>query len=390
MTICSWGRLGLCVSVTLAVLNQASPGFSADPVPRPIRTYVGTYTTGAGEGIYRFDFNPATGSCSPPVLVARCANPSFLAFNPTEDFLYAVNEVADDVPDAPGQKTGWVTAYQVDQSTGDLKKLNTQSSGGAIPCYVTIDSNSRNALVANYTGGSVACIPLHPDGSLSTRTNVIKHGRTDAERKASRAHSIILSPDERFAIAADAGIDHLMIYRFDAEAGKLIPHSPHLVSTGPGSAPRHVTFHPNGRWIVNNNEANFKINAYDYNAEHAQLTHRQTLSTLDEGTPPKGTTAEVLIHSGGEFAYVSNRGPDSLARYLIASDGKLTFEGTTPTQGKTPRNFRIDPTGHYLLAANQDSSTIVVFRIDQGNGALTPTGEIIQVPNPVCIKFATK
>jgi len=376
--------LGYCG--TLCLFMGVSRGSAAE-TSAPYRVYVGTYTQGSSEGIYRFEFDPTTGKSTAPVLAAKSINPSFLAFSPSQEFLYAVNEVDDPIENKPYAKTGWVTAFRVDPATGELHELNKQSSGGAIPCYVLIDSKSKNALVANYSGGSVACIPLLPDGSLGSQTHEVKHGKSPEEKAASRGHSIMLSPDERFAIAADAGLDKLMIYHFDAEAGLLIPASPATVFIGPKSAPRHFIFHPNKKWAFNNNESNFKINAFDYDAASGQPTMKQTLSTLPAGVEAKGSTAEVLVHPSGKFVYVSNRGPNSIAVFQIDDAGKMTVVEATSTQGKTPRNFRIDPSGEFLLAANQDSGTIVVFRIDQQTGKLTSTGETIRLPNPVCIKF---
>lgn len=383
-------RFQIVFSLSMGILGMLIPqsGEAAEPDAPKLRAYVGAYTTGEGKGIYRFDFDPATGKATEPVLAAESVNPSFLAFNPTEEFLYAVNEVSDPVPGSPRDRTGWLTAYRVDKQTGELKELNRQQSGGAVACYVMIDSKTRNAVVANYTGGNVSCIPLREDGSVGPQVHTVNHGETPELRKKAKAHSIVFSPDERFAIAGDAGLDELRVYRFDAESGTLTPHEPHIVPTGPKSAARHVTFHPNGKWAYNNNEADFKINAFDYDAANGRLTMRQTLSTLDDNTEHKGSTAEVLVHPSGKFVYVSNRGPDSIAIYHIDENGQLTFQGTTSTQGKTPRNFRIDPTGQYLLAANQESSNIVIFKIDPQTGALNPTGTVLEIPNPICIKFA--
>lgn len=383
-----WRRY-LMILTSLAFACVPGPGFAADSAAKPLRVYIGTYTTREAEGIYRFDFDPATGKASDPVVAARTKNPSYLTLDSTENFLYAVNEVSDPIEGENYKTTGWVRAYQVDRTTGELTELNHQPSGGAIACYVAVDAQRRNALVANYTGGSISSFQIQPDGSLAPASTVVNHGRDAQAHQAARGHSFNFSPDERFAIAADAGLDEIFIYRFDAATGKFTPHTPPSVATGPQTAPRHFTFHPNGKWAYNNNERNFKINSFHYDAQQGMLTLQQTLSTLPEGVPEKGSTAEVLVHPSGKFVYVSNRGPDSIATYQIDAAGKLTFTGATPSGGKTPRNFRMDSSGTYLLAANQDSDTIVVFRIDQDTGALSPTGEVVHISKPVCIKFAT-
>jgi 3-carboxymuconate cyclase len=363
------------------------PLSASDSAAKQYHVYIGAYTNKGEKGIALSRFDLSTGKLTPPVVVAETEHPSFLTLSHDHQYLYAVNEVEDPIEGETYSKTGWVQAYRVDPKTGSLTKLNHQPAGGHITCYVTVDSKNRFALVANYSGGSIASLPVNPDGSLGKPVQVIRLGSNDAEHQRSRGHSIVFSPDERFVLVGDAGLDQIFIYEFDHTTGRLTPASTPSVATGPKSAPRHVTFHPNGKWVYNNNEANFKINSFDYDPATGGLTLRQTLTTLPENVPAKGSTAEVLVHPSGKFAYLSNRGPDSIAIYQIDDQGGLTFTGAESTRGKTPRNFRIDPTGQYLIAANQESDNIVVFRIDQKTGALIPTGEEVKFPSPVCIKF---
>lgn len=364
------------------------PLSAQEPAAGPYHVYIGAYTgQDRAKGIGRSQFDPSTGKLTPPVVVAETANPSFLTLSSDFRFLYAVNEVADSIEGESYSQTGWVRAFQVDPKTGSLTELNHQPAGGHVTCYVAVDSKNKFTLVANYSGGSIASLPINPDGSLGKPVQVINLGSDDAEHRRSRGHSIIFSPDERHVLVGDAGLDQIFVYNFDQKTGRLTPASTPAVPTGPKTAPRHVTFHPNGKWAYNNNEANFKVNSFDFDAATGTLKLRQTLTTLPEGVPAKGSTAEVLVHPNGKFAYLSNRGPDSIAMYQIDEDGTLTFTGAESTRGKTPRNFRIDPTGQYLFAANQHSDNIVVFRIDQKTGALTATGEEIKFPAPVCIKF---
>ena len=357
--------------------------------PGELLVYFGSYTGKASKGIHVSRFNPATGALSTPQLAAESESPSFLAVHPSQRFVYAVNEVGK----FEGQASGSVSAYAVDRPSGTLKLLNRQPSAGGGPAHVTIDAKGRNVLVANYGGGSVAVLPVADDGTLKPPSSSVQHTGSSVNpdrQKSPHAHSINLDPANRFAYAADLGIDKVLIYRFDAAKGTLTPNDPPHAAVEPGSGPRHFALHSDGRYAYVINELPLTITAFSRDEKGGGLTAIQTISTLPPGTAAqKGfSTAEVQIHPSGRFLYGSNRGHDSVAVFTIdQKSGRLTFVETVPTGGRTPRHFGIDPTGAYLLAANQQSDTVVVFRIDQKSGRLTPTGTTVSVPTPVCVKF---
>lgn len=355
--------------------------------PTKLRAYVGAYAKGPERGIALFEFDQKTGALTPKGLAAASINPSFLAIHPTRKFLYSVNEI--DAFD--GKKAGGVSAFAIDQETGKLTLLNQQTSGGDGPCHLTVDRTGRTVLVANYGGGSVESIPIDENGRLGNPTSFIQHSGTVADRRRQggpHAHSINLDAANRFAVAADLGLDKLFVYRFDAEKGTLTPNDPPSASVAPRSGPRHFAFHPDGRHAYVINEISCTVTAFNYDPDRGVLTSIQTVTTLPEPVRSAYSTAEVVVHPSGKFLYGSNRGHDSIAIFAIdQSTGRLTTVGNKPTEGKTPRNFAIDPSGAFLLAENQDSGTIVVFRIDPQTGRLKATSQTAKVPSPVCIKF---
>ncbi|CAA9403060.1 MAG: 6-phosphogluconolactonase [uncultured Phycisphaerae bacterium] len=351
-----------------------------------VRVYFGTYTGKSGsKGIYVSTLDLATGKLSPPELAGETTNPSFLAIHPSKRFLYAVGEVNE----INGKKAGAVSAFAI-QPDGKLSPLNQQPSGGQGPCHVSVDKEGRNVLVANYGSGAVACLPIGADGKLAEPSATVQHeGKSvDPRRQAGpHAHSINLDPANRFAFAADLGLDKVLVYRFDAAAGKLTPNDPSAAAVAPGAGPRHFAFHPTGRFAYVINEMASTVTAFAYDAAKGTLTEVHTVPTLP-GEVKGNSTAEVVVHPSGKFVYGSNRGHDSIAGFAVdEATGKLTPIGHTPTRGKTPRNFNIDPTGTYLLAANQGTSTVAVYRIDPASGALAPVGEPTAVPAPVCVKY---
>jgi 6-phosphogluconolactonase len=377
-----------CAAMALA---QVSGARAADPqAAQKYRVYVGTYTTGAnaGRGIYLLELDTATGTLVSKGVAGEAANPSFLAVHPSRRFLYAVGET----PEFNGQKTGAVSAFTLDAASGSLSLLNQQSSGGPGPCYVTVDRAGKNALVANYNGGSVACLPISGDGRLGRASAFVQHrgsSANPARQKEPHAHSINLDAANRFAIAADLGLDRLLVYRFDAAQGTLTPNEPPSARVAPGSGPRHFAFHPDGKHVYVINEILCTVTAFDYDPDRGTLTEIETASTLPEGPRAKNySTAEVQVHPSGRFLYGSNRGHNTIAIFAIdPASGRIRPVGHQATGGRTPRNFGIDPTGRYLLAANQDSGTVVVFRIDPQSGQLQPTGQTAEVPRAVCVKF---
>lgn len=376
-------RLRIGVSTACALAGFASVG--ANAAERLV--YFGTYTGGKSQGIYVSRFDDGTGALSAPTLAAATPSPSFLALHPNGNFLYAANEVGE----FQGQKAGSVSAFSIDTGTGNLTALNQQSSHGAAPCHLVVDKTGRWVLLANYSGGNVATLPIDKDGSLKPGNHsVVQHegwSVNPQRQEGPHAHSINLDAANRFAVAADLGIDKLMVYRFDAATGKLEPNTTPAVRLPPGSGPRHFAFRPNQKNAYAINEMLSTVSAFRYNARDGEFEPIQTVSSLPAGADAWNSTAHIEVHPSGKFVYGSNRGHNSIVVFSADRRGKLTWVENESTQGKTPRNFGIDPSGKWLLAANQDSDSVVVFRIDPKSGALEPTGSRIEVGSPVCVKF---
>ncbi|MBU0714520.1 MAG: lactonase family protein [Verrucomicrobia bacterium] len=352
--------------------------------------YFGTYTSsGKSKGIYTCRLDTSTGILSTPELATETVNPSFLAIHPDRRHLYAVGESGV----FGGGKTGAVSAFAIDQVTGKLTLLNCQSTGGLGPCHVNVDLTGKCVLAANYTSGSCASLPVRDDGSLGEIGSFIQHEGSSinpSRQTGPHAHSINLSPDNRFAFVADLGLDKLMIYKLDPARAALIPNNPPFAKVPPGSGPRHMAFHPDGRFAYVINEMLCTVTAFSYEAGQGALKKIQTFSTLPKGVSvqPGYSTAEVLVHPRGKFLYGSNRGHDTIAVFAIdQSNGTLRLIQNESTQGKMPRSFGIDPTGAWLLAANQDTGNVVVFSVNPKTGKLKPTGQIVEVGVPVCVKF---
>jgi 6-phosphogluconolactonase len=349
--------------------------------------YVGTYTTGKSEGIYLYRLNLSSGELKHVATTRGVVNPSFLALAPSRRYLYAVNEVQE----FAGKRSGAVSAFAVDQKTGALRLLNQQPSLGADPCYVDVDAGGRFVLIANYTGGNVSVFPVQSDGSLGASTDM-KQGRGSSvnreRQEGPHAHCIVLDPSNRFAYSCDLGTDKIMIFRFDARNGKLLPNEQPWVQVKPGTGPRHLAFNPSGKYVFVLNELRSTVTAFGRDPEKGSLKELQTLSALPQDFTGSNTGADIHVSPNGRFLYGSNRGHDSIAIFAIdPRDGTLNSVGNEPTRGMTPRNFAIDPSGEFLLVANQKSDNIVVFRIDQRTGQLSSTRHIAEVPSPVCLKF---
>lgn len=353
----------------------------------PVLVYIGTYTKDDGQGINLLEMDPESGALTLKGVVAETENPSFLTLHPNHRFLYAVNEVGE----YKGTPGGGVTAFEIDRDSGALKLLNHQSSKGGDPCHITIDSEGRHVLIANYSGGSVAVLPVQPDGSLAEASDFEQHqgtGTDPGRQRGPHGHSINLDPTEAFAVAADLGLDQLLVYKYDVKAGTLTANDPPFATLAPSSGPRHFDFHPNGRLAFAINELASTVTAFQFDPETGILTETQTLSSLPQDFEGTSYTADIHVHPSGRFLYGSNRGHDSIAIFQIDEQaGTLTPLGHQSTGGETPRNFGIDPTGQFLLAANQGTNSVVVFRIETETGALIPTGHQVEVPMPVCVKF---
>jgi 6-phosphogluconolactonase len=359
--------------------------FAAAAIAAPKRylVYFGSYTGEKSKGIYVSRFDAAHGKLEPPILAAEIVNPSFLAPHPNGRFLYAVSE----------EREGSVSAFSIDPATGKLTLLNKVSSRGRGPCYARVDKTGKTVLIANYSSGSFAVLPIDADGRLREASAVIQDsgaGSNPSRQEGPHAHSLNPSPDNRFAIGADLGLDKLFIFKFDAGSGSLVANEPPPFASWqlkPGDGPRHFAFHPKGRFAYVTNELSSTVVAFSFAEKIGELRALQTVSTLPADFKGENSTADVQVHPSGKFLYDSNRGADSIAVFKISRKGILNKVDDTPTQGKVPRGFGIDPTGSFLIAANQKSDTVVVFRIDKSTGRLTPTGQTVEIGSPVCVKF---
>jgi 6-phosphogluconolactonase len=382
-------RLAGLGAVGLALPDLAFAGKLDVERPGEMLVYVGTYTSGKSEGIYLYSLNLASGELKHIATTKGVKDPSFLIVPPGRRYLYAVNELEE----FAGKKSGAVSAFAVDQKSGELEFLNQQPSLGGAPCYLDVDRSGRFVLVANYSGGNVAVLPIRSDGRLGEATDLKQdYGSSiNAERQeAPHAHSIVLDPGNRFAYACDLGTDKIMIFRFDKRRGKLVVNQKPWVQLKPGAGPRHLTFHPDGRYAYVINELHATITAFAHDRVDGNLDEVQTIATLPAGFAGANTGADIHVSPDGRFVYCSNRGHDSIAAFEInPGNGKLTLLAHESTGGKTPRNFAIDPTGAFLLAANQNSNNIVTFRRDRKTGRLTATGHVVDAPSPVCLKFTT-
>jgi len=388
----SSGIAAFSVFLFLAIYSLAAPSQQK----HKYLMYVGTYTAEAGstsKGIYAYGFDRDTGELTPLGLAAETTNPSFLAVHPNHRFLYAVNETGN----YNGQKSGAVSAFAIDRATGKLTFLNQMASKGADPCYIVVDKTGKFVLVANYTGGSVAVFPVLEDGRLGEASSFIQHtghGSDPERQEGPHAHSIDLSPDNRFAIVDDLGLDETLVYRFDSAKGSLSLNDPQVYTTlakaDPGAGPRHFAFHPNGKFAYVVNEMGSTVSVFSYDSSGGVLRRLQTISAIPQDFSGHKEAAEIQVHPSGKFLYASNRGHNSIVGYRIdPSTGSLSVIGFA-TQGISfPRNFAIDPNGKWLYVANQKSDTIVQFEINPETGELKPTGQVTPSITPVAIVFRT-
>jgi 6-phosphogluconolactonase len=346
--------------------------------------YVGTYTTKTdSKGIYAFRFDAATGKLSSLGVAAETPDPSWVAVDPSGKYAVAANEAG---------KTSAVSAFAVDAKTGKLTLLNQLPALGEDPCYVSFDKTGKYVLVANYTSGNVVVFPILPDGKLGEHTSILQHsgalGPNKERQEAPHAHWIETSPDNRFTLAADLGLDEVLVNKFDAAKGTVASNEPALAKLKPGSGPRHIAFRPDGKFVYVVSELSSTVTVFHYVGASGVLHEIQSESTLPKDFSGRNDIAEVLVDRSGKFLYASNRGHDSIAVFAIdPAKGTLTFVADVLTGGKEPRHFAIDPSGKYLLAENQFSNNVVVFKIDPATGGLTPTGEVVEVPSPVDITF---
>jgi 6-phosphogluconolactonase len=378
----------------------------------PLMAYVGTFSSplhdvlptqvdlppGNGRGIHLYQVDRTTGAMTPSGVYELGTSPNCLALNAAGTRLYSTNET-----DRVGEgNEGTVSAFAINRADGQLTLLNTVRSGGAGPTYVSIHPSGKFVLVANYFGGSVAVLPVLPDGRLGAAKDVKQDGGTVGPKKATnappgsfafsghdRTHAHMIQSDSsgRFVLHVDLGLDRIFVWKFDERTGVLTPNDPPAVSLPPGDGPRHFFFHPNGRWCYSLQEEGSNIVLFDYDAAKGRLASRQTISSLPPGFAGSNFCSEIMVSGDGRFVYAGNRLHDSIGIFSVGNTGGLTFVGEEWTRGNYPRSFNFDPTGKFLYSCNQRGDNVAVFRVDRKTGRLVFTGHYTPVGNPSIIVF---
>ena len=371
--------------IAAAATGTLLPAVANAQETRPLFAYVGCYTTekrnGHGKGIGVFRVNTATAAWTPVQLVDGIVNPSFLCFDREQKFLYAVHGDMD-----------YVSAFAIDPGNGTLSALNRESTGGVNGVHVAVDMTNQYLVVSNYTSGSVAVIPIKPDGAVGPLTDLVKlegtPGPHRTQQASSHPHHNPFDRDGRFIVIPDKGLDRIFVFRLDPEKGKLIAEEKSSVNTREGAGPRHADFHPRLPYAYVINELDSTVTTYRFDRARGELTPLQIVTTLPSDFTGNNTTAEIWVHPSGRFVYGSNRGHDSIVTYFVdRSTGLLATVGWQSTEGSTPRYFGLDPSGNLLCAGNQNSDTIVNFRVDQSTGKLYPLGDPVRSGSPVTIVF---
>ena len=350
--------------------------------------FVGTYTKSNSEGIYTYRMDNATGKLTRIAVVGGIDDPSFVVLHPSGKYLYATSEIDN----FGGENVGAAAAYAIDRDSGELTLLSERATGGTWPCHITVDATGRWVITANYLSGSAAVFPVEADGSIGEAVCVVQHeggsGVVVERQEGPHAHSANIDLANRHVLVADLGMDKVMVYELDGETGCLNPAATPAVESAPGAGPRHIDFHPGGRYVCVLNEIDLTLSSYAYDSNTGGMDHVQTESTYQGEVVDQPSTSDVHFSPDGRFVYNSNRGHDSLSIFAFdESTGGLSFVGHESTQGRTPRGFNIHPSGDIVLAANENSDTIVEFRRDSETGKLTATGQVVDVPMPTCIKF---
>lgn len=346
----------------------------------------GTYTTGKSEGVYVYKFNSQTGDFSYVSTAKNVSNPSYLTVSPDEKYVYAVNENHN-----KEQSGGEVTSFSFDRKTGALTQLNKQPSAGNDPCYISESKSGKFVIVGNYSSGTASVLPVKKDGSLDPATAVVQHegsGVNSERQEGPHVHCTVLSKDNSYVFITDLGIDKIMVYSFDSKKGKLTPAPTPYIETEPGAGPRHFEFHPNNKFAYLMEELSGGISVYAYKGK-GQLDLLQNISALPPDYIGAVGSADIHVSADGKFLYATNRGEsNTIAIFSVnQQNGELTLVGHQSTLGKTPRNFNFDPSGNFLLVANQNSDNIIIFKRDKITGLLTDTGKKIEIGNPVCLKW---
>jgi 6-phosphogluconolactonase len=363
------------VAVSCCVALGTTPSATAED----LTVLFGTHVSGPGKGFSIAHFDTTSGLLTKPTFMLEAASPAYYVIAPGGRRLYTCNSL------------GFVSAYSLEDSTGKLRFLNQKPSGGGDPSYISLDRTSKYVFVANYEGGSIAAWALTPDGSLGERTAYIQQtgSSINPERQThAYAHSIVIDPSNRFALVADLGTDRLYVYKFNVKDGSLTPNDPAFIKVKPGSGPRHVVFHPNGRYVYLVTEMGDTVILFDWDGRHGTLTEEQSISTLPPDFHGVSVAAEIKVHPNGRFLYTSNRGHDSIATFSInAGNGRLTPIQHISSGGRSPRNFDFDPSGHWLLVTNHESNNATVLRVDPRSGLLSSAGQPVDIAFPFCPRF---
>ena len=362
----------------LAILLLSS--FSTIAMAKSFLLYIATQNPG-GMGIAAAEFDSDSGVLSPPKMAIETPNPSHFTLSHDGKHLYLCNSGTP----------GGVSAFAVDRKTGALKLLNYRESKGRGPSYVSLDGSGRFVLEANYGGGFIEVYSLAKDGSLDQQTAFVQHtGSSVHPQRQTKpyAHWFRTDPTNRFGLVADLGTDRVVIYKFDEKTGKLTPNDPPFTQVSGGMGPRHLAFHPNGKWVYGTAEMANEVMAFNWDARKGVLTQFQSVKTLADGFKDPSTAAEIAVRADGRFLYASNRGEDSIVMYAIdPGSGELTLKQRTPSRGKVPRYFTFDPTNHWFIVSNQDGGNLAVFSVDAKTGELTPTGKPVPVVKPAGVVF---
>ena len=370
--------LWLCVLSLLLVFSGSV--IADDPL-----VLVSSFAATPDGGITALRLNTTAGTLSTLQKNSDIPNPFFFDVSPDQTHLFSIFAET-----FGGSKNEELAAWKLDASTGKIQLINRQSSQGTASCFVECDPTGKSVLVANYASGSVISYAVKKDGALSEPVTFVQHSGSsvNADRqKEAHAHCFVISPNNKFAYAADLGIDQIVCYAFDSQTGKLQPAQQPFVRTPPGTGPRHLTFHPDGKKLYVINELLNSVTRFDFNAESGQLIEGQTISTVPADFTGVSYCADLKITPDGRFLYGTNRGHDSIAMYSIAANGDLSLLGIEPSLGKGPQNLAITRDGKLLLCANMPGNNVAVFRIDTQAGTLTATGTPIAVTSPSCIRI---
>ncbi|HMO60907.1 MAG TPA: lactonase family protein [Ferruginibacter sp.] len=352
---------------------------------KPVHLIAGTYTGGKSEGIYVYQFNPKNGK-SKLLGSTTISNPSFIAVSPDKNYVYAVTEDANS-----NNNGGGVAAFRFDKKNGKLQPLNQTLSRGNHPCYVACDATGKWLFAGNYSSGNFSVFPLLQDGSIGTVQQTIQHrgsGPNTERQEAPHVHGLFLNAANTRLYVPDLGIDKVMLYHFDAVSGALTTAQPPHIPLPGGSGPRHLSIHPSGKYVYVAAELTAAVAVFAL-TEKNDYKFLQTISAVPENYTGSLSAADIHVSPDGKYLYASCRGEaNSIAIYTINPyTGVLAIAGHQPALGIKPRNFNFDPSGNFLLVANQDSNSIVVFKIDHSTGLLTDTGNRIEIPNPACIQW---